>query len=70
MKYRNILASLILFLDSNNEQEHEENSVPYNLLTTEIEFEVTFKRQLQAPTNRSFGYCDNLRLSIYNNSYL
>ncbi|CAF3868031.1 unnamed protein product [Adineta steineri] len=52
-KNNHILTNHTWQLNSQDEQEHDEKSVLYNLLTTQIEFEVTFKRQLQAPSNQS-----------------
>ncbi|CAF4165586.1 unnamed protein product [Adineta steineri] len=68
-KNNHILTNHTFNLNSQDEQEHDEKNVLYNLLTTQIEFEVTFRRQLQAPINQSLGYCDNLRLFIYDRNY-
>ncbi|CAF4041240.1 unnamed protein product [Adineta steineri] len=68
-KNNHILTNHTFNLNSQDEQEHDEKSVLYNLLTTQIGFEVTFRRQLQAPINQSLGYCDNLRLFIYDSNY-
>jgi hypothetical protein len=44
-------SSIVLLAGSEDKQQHYEKIVPYNPMATHIEFKVTFKRQLQAPTN-------------------
>ncbi|CAF4566979.1 unnamed protein product [Rotaria socialis] len=56
-------------LTAKSEEFNDEKWFSYNATTTRIELQTTFKRKQTGSLNLTFGYCDNLRIAVYDNTY-
>ncbi|CAF2113607.1 unnamed protein product [Rotaria magnacalcarata] len=56
-------------LTAKTEESNDEKWFSYDATTTQIELQITFKRKQTGSLNLTFGYCDNLRIAVYDNTY-